>query len=88
MKSGKPKLAEMTPIDLRIFGRDRAHSRGGEPVGPHAVVVDSDLRYGMARMLQAYFEFYGAPHANEMRVFRCIDEAREWLGLEARQIAM
>lgn len=80
--------APMTPVDLRIFGRERAHSRDGRPVGPHAVVVDSDVRYGMARMMQAYFEFYSAPHENEMRVFRCIDEARRWLGLSNCQIAV
>ncbi|MDJ0976596.1 MAG: hypothetical protein QNJ98_19220 [Planctomycetota bacterium] len=79
--------APMTPVDLRVFGRDRAHSRDGRPVGPHAIVVDTDVRYGMARMLQAYFEFYSAPHDNVMRVFRCIDEARQWLGLPAGQVA-
>jgi hypothetical protein len=40
-----------------------------------AVVVASDLRFGFSRLASAHFEEYGI----EVRVFRDIDLARQWL---------
>ena len=47
------------------------------PGAKRAIVVASDVAFGMARMFQIIRE--DAPE--EVRVFRDIDEARRWLGL-------
>jgi hypothetical protein len=44
-----------------------------------AIVAESDVAFGMARMYQSIRADGGAP--SEHRVFREMSEAREWLGL-------
>jgi len=48
--------------------------------GPVAIVVSSDVEYGMARMYMAYTEL---SHPNT-EVFRDIESAREWLQHEKK----
>lgn len=46
--------------------------------GPVAIVVSTDVEYGMARMYMAYTDNV---HPNT-QVFRSIESARKWLGME------
>jgi hypothetical protein len=44
---------------------------------PHiAVVVSEDIKYGLGRMISAYCERHGI----DFRVFRNLENARQWLG--------
>jgi len=58
--------------------RDLATARSFKPGSRRAVVTPSDLGFGLARMFQTLHE--EAPE--DLRVFRTIEEARSWLGLD------
>jgi hypothetical protein len=50
-----------------------------------ALVAPADLEFGIARM----FEVFNEPHGQEVRVFRSLEEACQWLGvpIEALKIS-
>ena len=58
--------------------RDLAHASPGAPQARRAFVVASDLAFGLARM----FEIQRADAPEEVRVFRDMNQARTWLGLD------
>jgi hypothetical protein len=53
------------------------HLRKG---GKTAMVISKDLDYGLTRIYQAYAETEGI--AFEIRIFRDMEKAKEWLGVE------
>ncbi|MDE3215717.1 MAG: hypothetical protein KGO03_04915 [Gemmatimonadota bacterium] len=52
---------------------------------PRAVVVATDVGFGMARMYQMLRE---GPTGDALRVFRDMDEAIAWIGLDAHRPAV
>jgi SpoIIAA-like len=57
-----------------LFPKRYAHKR---PVGKTAYVVESDLGFGLGRMIMAYAQF--SDIKVEINVFRSMDEAIQWL---------
>ncbi len=43
-----------------------------------AIVAETDIKFGMARM----YEMYGEADPTQIEVFRDMAEARRWLGLD------
>ncbi len=63
---------------LALFARDHTPDR---PEGSrNAVVVPTELGYGMTRMVRAFCEFEEIPA--EIQAFRSLTEAMSWLGVE------
>lgn len=60
---------------------DLAHAVKSNPYKPEkvAIVTDNDLLYGLSRMFSGFREEPGT----EISVFRKVDEALEWLDIEA-----
>ena len=70
-------LSDLSVEDCRQMAdheRGRMEERGS---GRCALTVDSDLDYGVSRMLQAMREY--AVEGSEIQVFRDLDAARDWL---------
>jgi len=65
---------EISTNAVREFARARSFAPGAK----RALVATKDAAYGMARMFQALHE--DAPE--DLRVFRSLDEAKIWLGLD------
>ena len=65
---------EFTPDDVRTIVDALHQVAKRSPLGPTAVVVDSDVGFGMMRMLEILVEDVAA-----IRPFRHEDEARGWL---------
>lgn len=80
-------LWDMREADLTAFStediqaiRDLAGRHwGAGGASRAALVVSTDVDFGLTRM---YEMLMSASSTNEVRVFRDIDEAREWLGLK------
>lgn len=68
---------ERAEISTEVI-RDLARASPGAPEARRAFVVASDLAYGLARM----FEIQRTDAPEEVRVFRDVNEARAWLGLD------
>jgi len=70
---------DVTEVDVT---KDGVHALASlvvyEPGARRAIVATRDAMYGMARM----FERLRGGRPDELRVFRDIDEARRWLGLD------
>jgi len=64
----------LTADDLRTIAAANVLGPGVR----RAVVAPTDLSFGVARQL----EFFLTPAGHEVQVFRDIDEARQWLGLD------
>jgi hypothetical protein len=68
--------------DLRGFAshhRARAEGRSSR----WGIVVSEDLTYGMGRMFEAFMS--GSPR--EFRVFRSMEEAADWVGVDPETLA-
>jgi hypothetical protein len=65
---------EISPDTLRRLARARSYSATAR----RAVVVPTDLGFGLGRMFQMLHE--EAPE--EVQIFRTLEEARRWLGLD------
>ena len=50
-----------------------------QQIDKNAIVVRRDMEYGMARMFEMLSE--KTVHWNEYRIFRDMDEAKQWLGI-------
>lgn len=59
----------------KAVGKHANRRRGGKT----AMVVPTDLKYGMGRMLEAFYE--SEVSTIDARSFRALDEARQWLGI-------
>jgi len=75
-------MAECSVTDITVGGMrtfiERASRKGqARKDGKTAVVVSSQLQYGLARMAEAFGEFVSLPFA--FRVFKDRDEALAWL---------
>ena len=66
--------SETSSAALGDLARARSYSVGTK----RALVAPRDVQFGMARMFQTLHD--GAPE--DLRVFRSLEEARDWLGLE------
>ena len=72
-------LTEVSQVEVSSQAlRTLARSRSFEASARRAVVAGDDLVFGMGRMFQMLHD--EAPE--EMQVFRSLDEARQWLGLD------
>lgn len=84
--TGHVELVDLRGVDVtRVEGRTLrriAHQFGQSEKAPQrvrvALVADSDVSYGLARMYQAF----RADSPLDLRVFRDMGEARAWLGLD------
>ena len=73
-------LRDVEQVDLETsFIRRHALERLFAGGALRALVVSSDIHYGLARMYGAYAEYA----SQNVRVFRDMHEAEQWLGLEA-----
>jgi hypothetical protein len=76
--------ADLTRLDIELLkplaetGKEGYRRRPGRKT---ALVVPSDLAYGMALMWSALIELEDLPVEN--RAFRSMKEAKEWLGIGA-----
>ncbi len=68
---------ERADVSTQVI-RDLARASPGAADARRAFVAASDLVFGLARM----FEIQRADAPEEVRVFRDMDEARAWLGLD------
>jgi hypothetical protein len=68
---------ERAEISTEVI-RDLARASPGAAQARRAFVVASDLAFGLARM----FEIQRTDAPEEVRVFRDVNEARTWLGLD------
>lgn len=60
--------------ELALKVKKIAHSRHG---GKTALVASMDLAFGLSRVYEAFAE--GARQIAEIRVFRTLEEAKEWI---------
>lgn len=67
---------DLTADEARTFVAHLRERMSRGPFGPTAVVTDSDVVYGMARMIQILSELSSGPLIG---VFRRQDDARRWL---------
>ena len=67
---------ELSPADVRQIVSILQTLSRESPLGKTAVVVSTDLAYGMMRMLSILVEDYCS-----VSPFRNLDEANNWLGL-------
>lgn len=65
---------EIREADLKRLAHSPYFGRGAR----RAIVVRTDLAYGMARQ----FEALRSVAPDEVRIFRSMEEARAWLGLD------
>ncbi len=75
----KGSARKLTSDDLRDLARfvlARSHERAG---GKTALVAPDDFEFGMGRMASAFAELIGTPV--EVRTFRTLSEAAEWMGV-------
>ena len=77
---GQPQLVDARGATIELSGAEaralaaRVRERGRDtPVGPTAVVADSDFMYGLARM------YGGFADSGQFAVFRSMEEAEEWI---------
>lgn len=63
-----------------VYLTDSLQSR--HPLGPTAIIAQSDLVYGMARMYEILLEGKGVP----VGVFRTVREGEEWLASRSQTI--
>ena len=63
-------------VSLVKKAKGYSHLRAG---GKTAIVISKDLNFGISRMFQSYAE--NDKIAFEIRVFRDIERAKEWLGV-------
>ncbi len=71
---------ELSTDLLRAFALEAGRILKELPRTRLALVISHDVTFGMARMYAVFAEFAG--DLREIRVFRGVEEAREWLGLE------
>ncbi len=64
---------KMTSTGIRVLAERNPFSEGSR----RAIVVDSELSYGMVRMYQLLTD----QHAHDLTVFKDLKKARAWLGL-------
>ena len=68
---------QMTSADMQrlaSFASANAHDR---PKGKTAIVVPTDLGFGMGRMLETYGQFADVPF--QVRIFRTQSQALQWM---------
>ena len=63
--------------DMQQFGEMVMSTIGSRSDGKTALVANSDLTYGIARMYTTHLEFQRPAH--QTKVFRSINDALEWL---------
>jgi hypothetical protein len=73
---------DVTPAALRQVARIFAATDTRPERSRVAIVAPGDLFFGLSRMYEAYRDASGLP----LRVFRTLEEARAWLGLEAQDV--
>jgi len=73
-KADMSKITTGEYRDIANVAAKFAHLREG---GKAALVLPKDLSYGLGRMFETFSEIENIPY--EIRSFRGIDEAREWL---------
>jgi hypothetical protein len=74
------RSTNVTPAALRQVARIFAATDTRPEESRVAIVASADLAFGLSRMYEAYRDSSGLP----LRVFRTLEEARAWLGLEAK----
>ncbi len=72
-------IGDLSGSDIRQIGVIMAANASRRGSGKTAVVVSGDLGFGMARMYELVTE---GDRANTFRVFRDMEQARTWLGVE------
>ena len=89
--AGFDEIVDLSPVeDLVLSSGDRVRelaelaSAMDVPEAPSklAIVASQDLAYGFARMFEAY-RTLNARGARDVAVFRSMQAARDWLGVEA-----
>jgi len=76
---GEVDLTAITSSGIeRIIQIAKKHT-GKRQEGKTAIVGSKDIDYGLARMYEAYTGIENLPY--EYKIFRDVDEAKEWLGV-------
>jgi hypothetical protein len=78
VRSAKLTNIESSDIErIAVFIGQYRHRFEERKGGKTAVVASSDLQYGLSRILGTLYEIENFP--TQLRIFRIIDEAMEWL---------
>jgi hypothetical protein len=76
--SGRDKIPlVLTGEEMAKLFKHLTTKKENRPGGKTAVVAPDDLRFGMSRMAEAFAEIEKLPW--EMKAFRSMDEAIDWL---------
>ena len=67
----------LTGEEMAKLFRHLTTKKENRPAGKTAIVAPDDLRFGMSRMAEAFAEIEKLPW--EMKAFRSMDEAIDWL---------
>lgn len=73
-------LSAITTDEISDFAQDSRYLAEARKGGKTAIVFNSLHDFGLGRMLGSYLEIAGSPL--EIHVFRSLDDARKWLGVE------
>jgi hypothetical protein len=73
-------VLDITPDDLRRIAAVALKHADARKGGKSAVVLPTDAAYGMGRILDALMELQDSPF--EVRTFRRMEDAAEWLGID------
>ena len=76
---GDVDLSAITSEGIERIIRIAKQNTGKRQEGKTAIVGAKDVEYGLARMYEAHTGFENLP--NEYKVFKDVDEAKEWLGV-------
>lgn len=70
----------LTGEEIAKLFKHLATKKENRPTGKTAIVAPDDLRFGMSRMAESFSEIEELPW--EMKAFRSIDEAINWLNAD------
>ena len=76
---GDVDLSAVTGAGIEKIIQTAKKHTGKREEGKTAIFGSRDIEYGLARMYEAYTGFENLPY--EYKVFKDVDEAKEWLGI-------
>jgi hypothetical protein len=71
-------LSALTSDEINYLAQYGSQLATNRAEGKTAIVFDSPFEYGLGRIFQAYVEINTTPV--EVRLFRNLEEAKQWLG--------
>ena len=78
-------IAAITADDIANLAQHASQLAEIRREGRTAIVFNDDFDFGLGRMFETYLEMTGLPL--EVKLFRQLDKARQWLGIDEGMIA-